>query len=134
MNRDLGIFSLFSIWFSLFGFLFGAIEYLFLILITLMGIEFVCNSLNECVNDHFTVKSLFTRLANKFVTLFLISVAHFFDQLLQTDSSIRDFSIVFYILYETFLIVGTAHALGIPVPQFLLEIHEFVKNKLRRKP
>ncbi|MES9688662.1 hypothetical protein ABWK31_14395, partial [Bacillus sp. JJ353] len=38
-----------------------------------------------------------------------------------------------YILYETFLIVGTAHALGIPVPQFLLEIHEFVKNKLRRK-
>ncbi|MEC3605459.1 phage holin family protein [Bacillus glycinifermentans] len=134
MNRDLGIFSLFSIWFSLFGFLFGAIEYLFLILITLMGIEFVCNSLNECVNDHFTVKSLFTRLANKFVMLFLISVAHFFDQLLQTDSSIRDFSIVFYILYETFLIVGTAHALGIPVPQFLLEIHEFVKNKLRRKP
>ncbi|KKB73224.1 MULTISPECIES: holin family protein [Bacillus] len=133
MNRDLGIFSLFSIWFSLFGFLFGAIEYLFLILITLMGIEFVSNSLNECVNDQFTVKSLFTRLANKFVTLFLISVAHFFDQLLQTDSSIRDFSIVFYILYETFLIVGTAHALGIPVPQFLLEIHEFVKNKLRRK-
>ncbi|NUJ17757.1 hypothetical protein FKN04_14410 [Bacillus glycinifermentans] len=133
MNRDLGIFSLFSIWFSLFGFLFGAIEYLFLILITLMGIEFVSNSLNECVNDQFTVKSLFTRLANKFVTLFLISVTHFFDQLLQTDSSIRDFSIVFYILYETFLIVGTAHALGIPVPQFLLEIHEFVKNKLRRK-
>lgn len=134
MNKDLGIFSLFSIGFSAFGFLFGAIEYLFLILITLMGIEFVSKSLNECVKDQFTIKSLFTRLAKKFVTLFLISVAHFFDQLLQTDNSIRDFSIVFYILYETFLIVSTAHALGIPVPQIFLDIQEFVKNKLQRGP
>lgn len=87
MFKDLSIFSLFTIGLSAIGFLFGRIEYLFMILITLMGIEFVSKSLNECVEDRFTIKRLFTRLAKKLVTLFLISVAHLFDQMLQTGSS-----------------------------------------------
>ena len=134
MFKDLSIFSLFTIGLSAIGFLFGRIEYLFMILITLMGIEFVSKSLNECVEDRFTIKRLFTRLAKKLVTLFLISVAHLFDQMLQTGSSIRDFSIMFYILYEAFQIISTAHSLGIPVPQMLLDILNTIKEKLRGKP
>ncbi|MEC1261993.1 phage holin family protein [Bacillus swezeyi] len=133
MIRDLGIFSL-AAGLSAIGFLFGTIEYLFMILITLMGIEFVSKSLNECVNDQFAINRLFTRLAKKLVTLSLISVAHFFDQLLQTDNSIRDFAIMFYILYEAFQIVSTAHSLGIPVPQVFLDILEIIKEKLRGRP
>ncbi|MFN2747520.1 MULTISPECIES: phage holin family protein [Bacillus] len=134
MFKDLGIgiFSL-SVSLSAVGFLFGAIEYFFFILITLMGIEFVSKSLNECVKDQFTINGLFTRLAKKLVTIFLISVAHFFDQLLQTDNSIRDFSIMFYILYEAFQIISTAHSLGIPVPQVVVDILEIIKEKLRGK-
>lgn len=74
------------------------------------------------------------KAGEKLVTLFLISVAHLFDQMLQTGSSIRDFSIMFYILYEAFQIISTAHSLGIPVPQMLLDILNTIKEKLRGKP
>ncbi|MCY8208994.1 phage holin family protein, partial [Bacillus subtilis] len=77
---------------------------------------------------------VFARLVKKLVTLALISVCHFFDQLLNTEGSIRDLAIMFYILYESVQIVVTASSLGIPVPQMLVDLLETLKNKFKRKP
>ncbi|MDF4189715.1 phage holin family protein, partial [Ligilactobacillus salivarius] len=79
-------------------------------------------------------KKIFARLVKKLVTLALISVCHFFDQLLNTQGSIRDLAIMFYILYESVQIVVTASSLGIPVPQMLVDLLETLKNKFKRKP
>ncbi|MCY7834491.1 phage holin family protein, partial [Bacillus spizizenii] len=79
-------------------------------------------------------KKVFARLVKKLVTLALISVCHFFDQLLNTQGSIRDLAIMFYILYESVQIVVTASSLGIPVPQMLVDLLETLKNKFKRKP
>lgn len=57
-----------------------------------------------------------------------------FDQLLNTEGSIRDLAIMFYILYESVQIVVTASSLGIPVPQMLVDLLETLKNKFKRKP
>lgn len=73
-------------------------------------------------------------MSKKLVTLALISVCHFFDQLLNTQGSIRDLAIMFYILYESVQIVVTASSLGIPVPQMLVDLLETLKNKFKRKP
>ncbi|WP_353854853.1 phage holin family protein [Bacillus sp. Bos-x628] len=134
MNKDSDIFSLFTVSLSAMGFLFGGAGYLLMMLVTLMGIELICSSLREFVIGQLTMKRLFTRLVRKIVTLSLISMAHFFDVMLQTSGTIKDLAIIFYITYESYQIVSTACALGIPIPQLFIDVLEMIKNKLRKKP
>ena len=99
-----------------------------------MAIEFISTTLKETIIHKLSFIKVFARLVKKLVTLALISVCHFFDQLLNTEGSIRDLAIMFYILYESVQIVVTASSLGIPVPQMLVDLLETLKNKFKRKP
>ncbi|SFY15622.1 toxin secretion/phage lysis holin [Bacillus altitudinis] len=134
MSKDLGIFSLFTVSLSAMGFLFGGAGYLFMILVTLMAIELICSSLRESVTGQLTMKRFLTRLVRKVVTISLISMAHFFDVMLKTGGTIKDLALIFYIIYESYQIVSTARALGIPIPQLFIDVLDMMKNKLRKKP
>nr|WP_273700874.1 phage holin family protein [Bacillus australimaris] len=119
---------------SAMGFLFGGAGYLLMILVALMGIDLICSSLRESVTGQLTMKRFFTRLVRKVVTISLISMAHFFDVMLKTNGTIKDLAIIFYIIYESYQIVSTARALGIPIPQLFIDVLDMLKNKLRKKP
>ncbi|AKC67105.1 hypothetical protein HF326_05085 [Bacillus altitudinis MN12] len=134
MSKDLGIFSLFTVSLSAMGFLFGGAGYLLMILVTLMAIELICSSLRESVTGQLTMKRFLTRLVRKVVTISLISMAHFFDVMLKTGGTIKDLALIFYIIYESYQIVSTARALGIPIPQLFIDVLDMMKNKLRKKP
>ena len=134
MSKDLGIFSLFTVSLSAMGFLFGGAGYLLMILVTLMAIELICSSLRESVTGQLTMKRFLTRLVRKVVTISLISMAHFFDVMLKTGGTIKDLALIFYIIYESYQIVSTARALGIPIPQLFIDVLNMIKNKLRKKP
>ncbi|MEK4336257.1 MULTISPECIES: phage holin family protein [Bacillus] len=134
MSKDLGIFSLFTVSLSAMGFLFGGAGYLLMILVTLMAIELICSSLRESVIGQLTMKRFLTRLVRKVVTISLISMAHFFDVMLKTGGTIKDLALIFYIIYESYQIVSTARALGIPIPQLFIDVLDMIKNKLRKKP
>ncbi|KML09420.1 MULTISPECIES: phage holin family protein [Bacillus] len=134
MSKDLGIFSLFTVSLSAMGFLFGGAGYLLMILVTLMAIELICSSLRESVTAQLTMKRFLTRLVRKVVTISLISMAHFFDVMLKTGGTIKDLALIFYIIYESYQIVSTARALGIPIPQLFIDVLDMIKNKLRKKP
>ncbi|MDR0126437.1 MULTISPECIES: holin family protein [Bacillus] len=134
MSKDLGIFSLFTVSLSAMGFLFGGAGYLLMTLVTLMAIELICSSLRESVTGQLTMKRFFTRLVRKVVTISLISMAHFFDGMLKTNGTIKDLALIFYIIYESYQIVSTAKALGIPIPQLFIDVLDMIKNKLRKKP
>ncbi len=134
MSKDLGIFSLFTVSLSAMGFLFGGAGYLLMILVTLMAIELICSSLRESVTGQLTMKRFLTRLIRKVVTISLISMAHFFDVMLKTGGTIKDLALIFYIIYESYQIVSTARALGIPIPQLFIDVLDMIKNKLRKKP
>jgi toxin secretion/phage lysis holin len=134
VSKDLGIFSLFTVSLSAMGFLFGGAGYLLMILVTLMAIELICSSLRESLTGQLTMKRFFTRLVRKIVTVSLISMAHFFDVMLKTNGMIKDLAIIFYIIYESYQIVSTANALGIPIPQLFIDVLDMLKNKLRKKP
>ncbi|KML13627.1 hypothetical protein VL07_05095 [Bacillus safensis] len=134
MSKDLGIFSLVTVSLSAMGFLFGGAGYLLMILVTLMAIELICSSLRESLTGQLTMKRFFTRLVRKIVTVSLISMAHFFDVMLKTSGTIKDLAIIFYIIYESYQIVSTARALGIPIPQLFIDVLDMLKNKLRKKP
>ncbi|MGX9293083.1 phage holin family protein [Bacillus sp. A015] len=134
MSKDLGIVSLFTVSLSAMGFLFGGAGYLLMTLVTLMAIELICSSLRESVTGQLTMKRFFTRLVRKVVTISLISMAHFFDVMLKTNGTIKDLALIFYIIYESYQIVSTAKALGIPIPQLFIDVLDMIKNKLRKKP
>ena len=134
MSKDLGIFSLFTVSLSAMGFLFGGAGYLLMILVTLMAIELICSSLRESVTGQLTMKRFLTRLVRKVVTISLISMAHFFDVMLKTGGTIKDLALIFYIIYESYQIVSTARALGIPIPQLFIDVLDMMKNKFRKKP
>ncbi|WP_456266546.1 MULTISPECIES: phage holin family protein [unclassified Bacillus (in: firmicutes)] len=134
MSKDLGIFSLVTVSLSAMGFLFGGAGYLLMILVTLMAIELICSSLRESLTGQLTMKRFLTRLVRKVVTVSLISMAHFFDVMLKTNGTIKDLAIIFYIIYESYQIVSTARALGIPIPQLFIDVLDMLKNKLRKKP
>ncbi|MBG9818722.1 hypothetical protein ABE58_17045 [Bacillus safensis] len=134
MSKDLGIFSLVTVSLSAMGFLFGGAGYLLMILVTLMAIELICSSLRESLTGQLTMKRFFTRLVRKIVTVSLISMAHFFDVMLKTNGTIKDLAMIFYIIYESYQIVLTARALGIPIPQLFIDVLDMLKNKLRKKP
>ncbi|MCR6474406.1 holin family protein [Bacillus safensis] len=134
MSKDLGIFSLVTVSLSAMGFLFGGAGYLLMILVTLMAIELICSSLRESLTGQLTMKRFLTRLVRKVVTVSLISMAHFFDVMLKTTGTIKDLAIIFYIIYESYQIVLTARALGVPIPQLFIDVLDMLKNKLRKKP
>ncbi|APT45586.1 phage holin family protein [Bacillus safensis] len=134
MSKDLGIFSLVTVSLSAMGFLFGGAGYLLMILVTLMAIELICSSLRESLTGQLTMKRFLTRLVRKVVTVSLISMAHFFDVMLKTNGTIKDLAIIFYIIYESYQIVSTARALGVPIPQLFIDVLDMLKNKLRKKP
>nr|WP_282959387.1 phage holin family protein [Bacillus safensis] len=119
---------------SAMGFLFGGAGYLLMILVTLMAIELICSSLRESLTGQLTMKRFFTRFVRKVVTVSLISMAHFFDVMLKTNGTIKDLAIIFYIIYESYQIVSTARALGVPIPQLFIDVLDMLKNKLRKKP
>ncbi|MCU0156617.1 phage holin family protein [Bacillus safensis] len=134
MSKDLGIFSLVTVSLSAMGFLFGGAGYLLMILVTLMAIELICSSLRESLTGQLTMKRFLTRIVRKVVTVSLISMAHFFDVMLKTNGTIKDLAIIFYIIYESYQIVSTAKALGVPIPQLFIDVLDMLKNKLRKKP
>lgn len=134
VGKDFGIFSFFAVIVSAAGFFFGGFQYSFLILLSVMAIEFISTSLKETLLQQLSARKLFARLVKKIVTLALVSVCHFFDQLLHTEGAIRNLAIMFYILYESVQIVITASSLGIPVPQVLVDLLDTLKNKFKRKP
>lgn len=134
MSKDLGIFSLVTVSLSAMGFLFGGAGYLLMILVTLMAIELICSSLRESLTGQLTMKRFLTWLVRKVVTVSLISMAHFFDVMLKTNGTIKDLAIIFYIIYESYQIVSTARALGVPIPQLFIDVLDMLKNKLRKKP
>jgi len=134
VSKDLGIFSLVTVSLSAMGFLFGGAGYLLMILVTLMAIELICSSLRESLTGQLTMKRFFTRFVRKIVTVSLISMAHFFDVMLKTNGAIKDLAIIFYIIYESYQIVSTARALGVPIPQLFIDVLDMLKNKLRKKP
>nr|WP_268254819.1 phage holin family protein [Bacillus zhangzhouensis] len=125
---------MFTVSLSAMGFLFGGAGYLLMTLVTLMAIELICSSLRESVTGQLTMKRFFTRLVRKVVTISLISMAHFFDVMLKTNGTIKDLALIFYIIYESYQIVSTAKALGIPIPQLFIDVLDMIKNKLRKKP
>ncbi|WLR41183.1 phage holin family protein [Bacillus carboniphilus] len=99
MSRgDGGFLAILSISAATVSFLFGELDTLFFILVSLMVIEYYTGSFVEYYKKKLKVRFIINKIFGKITILSLVSVAHFLDYFFQTSLVIRDATIIFLYL------------------------------------
>ncbi|MFC3884735.1 holin family protein [Bacillus songklensis] len=112
-------------------FLFGGWDYLLMVLVASVVIDYVTGVLAAFVEKRLASEIGFRGIAQKVIIFTLVAVAHFTDTLLWDNHLIRDATILFYIMNELLSITENAGAAGLPIPQFLIKAISQLKNRLK---
>lgn len=134
MSRlEMGLLMLTSIYFSVLTFIIGELHEIFLILLSLMLIEFLTFILADALtNTANLLKNSASRLGAKVIIISVVAVANLIDLVLNTNYILRDGTICFYIVFEALRILRNAHHVKLPVPRFLIKILEFIEQLFRK--
>lgn len=112
-------------------FLFGGWDYLLMVLMTLVVIDYITGVLAAFVQKRLASQIGSKGIAQKVFIFILVAIANFIDTLLWDQSLIRDATILFYIVNEIISITENAGIVGLPVPQFLLKAIALLKDRLK---
>ncbi|TDL76399.1 phage holin family protein [Peribacillus frigoritolerans] len=134
MSRlEMGLLMLTSIYFTVLTFIIGELHEIFLILLSLMLIEFLTFILADALtNTENLLKNSASRLGAKVIIISVVAVANLIDLVLNTNYILRDETICFYIVFEALRILRNAHHVKLPVPRFLIRILEFIEQLFRK--
>ncbi|MDR0137926.1 phage holin family protein [Metabacillus idriensis] len=134
MSRlEMGLLMLTSIYFTVLTFIIGELHEIFLILLSLMLIEFLTFILADALtNTANLLKNSASRLGAKVIIISVVAVANLIDLVLNTNYILRDGTICFYIVFEALRILRNAHHVKLPVPRFLIRILEFIEQLFRK--
>lgn len=120
---------------SVFSYLFGGFDKLILFLVTLAIIDFGMGLLkgawgksDKSTNGKVSSIAASEGLQKKGIMFVVLIVANICDQMFNAAGMIRTAALWFYITTEGISIVENAALLGVPFPQFLIDLLE-VKNK-----
>lgn len=114
---------------SIVSYLYGSFDSLLMIFTGLVVIDYVTGLLASGIEGNLSSKIGFKGIAKKIIIFGLIAVAHFVDQLLGNTQLIRDATIFFYMANELLSIIENAGRLGIPIPAFLKNAVNLLRNK-----
>ncbi|WP_191555816.1 phage holin family protein [Metabacillus idriensis] len=134
MSRlEMGLLMLTSIYFTVLTFIIGELHEIFLILLSLMLIEFLTFILADALtNTANFLKNSASRLGAKVIIISVVAVANLIDLVLNTNYILRDGTICFYIVFEALRILRNAHHVKLPVPIFLIRILEFIEQLFKK--
>ncbi|MGG4488603.1 phage holin family protein [Metabacillus idriensis] len=134
MSRlEMGLLMLTSIYFSVLTFIIGELHEIFLILLSLMLIEFLTFILADALTDTANLlKNSASRLVAKVIIISVVAVANLLDLVLNTNYILRDGTICFYIVFEALRILRNAHNVKLPVPKFLIRILEYIEQLFKK--
>lgn len=112
------------------GFLWGQADGFLYALMAFMCIDYISGVIAACVCHELSSKVGFRGLAKKCMILMLVVVGHLLDaHVLGGGSVCRSAVIGFYIANEGISILENCGAIGIPLPQKLLDVLKQLKNK-----
>ena len=112
-------------------FLFGGWDYLLMVLMALVVIDYITGVLAAFVQKRLASQMGFKGIAQKVFIFVLVATANFIDTLLWDQSLIRDATILFYAVNEIISITENAGIVGLPVPQFLLKAIALLKDRIK---
>ncbi|MCM3596665.1 phage holin family protein [Metabacillus idriensis] len=134
MSRlEMGLLMLTSIYFTVLTFIIGELHEIFLILLSLMLIEFLTFILADALtNTANLLKNSASRLGAKVIIISVVAVANLIDLVLNTNYILRDGTICFYIVFEALRILRNAHHVKLSVPRFLIRTLEFIEQLFKK--
>ena len=111
-------------------FLFGGWDYLLMVLMALVVLDYMTGVLAAFVQKRLASEIGFKGIAQKIFIFVLVAIANFVDTLLWDQSLIRDATILFYIVNEIISVTENAGIVGLPIPQFLLKAIDLLKDRI----
>ena len=116
---------------SLASYLYGGFDSLLMIFTGLVIIDYVSGLIASGTEGNLSSQVGFKGIGKKIMIFALIAVAHFVDQLLGNNHLIRDATIFFYMANELLSIIENAGRLGIPIPDFLKNAVNLLRNRTK---
>ena len=96
-----------------------------------MAAEYVTEILVVILNRKVSREIGFLGFAKKITMFLLVAVGNMIDTLMfQKEGVIRTAVVLFYLSYEGILILQNAVIIGLPVPQELIDVLEWMKDKV----
>ena len=113
------------------GFLFGSLDGLLMALIAFMALDYITGVVNAWITRTASSKTGFIGIARKGLILCVVAIGHIMDtRILGGGTSLcRSAVIGFYLANEGISILENAGAIGIPLPQRLLDALIQLKHK-----
>lgn len=126
----LGIF--FSVVLAFFAKLFGGVDTLFLVLILLISLDFVCGIIKAIIKKELSSSACFVGIFKKILILLMVALANAIDILLKAYKInidfVRNMTILFYSINESISIIENV-GLFLPIPKKIKEVLEQLKNE-----
>lgn len=117
---------------SFYFYLFGEWDLLLMILAIFVAIDYITGLLAAGVEGALSSKEGFEGIIKKVFIFAMVAVATLLDMILTNKNIIRDATIFFYITNEFISIIENAGRVGLPIPPFIRNAVEVLKNKSKK--
>jgi len=111
------------------GFLFGGWSEALMLLVSLVGIDYLTGFLASAVEGKLSSRVGFRGIPKKIMIFVMVAVGHLVDTTIGTNHMFRDAAIFFYCANELVSILENAGRAGLPIPEVLKNAVEILKGK-----
>ena len=125
-NKEMN--SMFAVLGTIFTWLFGAWDLSLMILVTVMALDYVTGVTRGYINKQLSSEYGFRGLAKKLTIFYVLILAVLIDRLIVQGWVFRTLVCIWYASNEGMSILENASAIGIPVPQQLVDALEQLKQ------
>ena len=112
------------------GYFIGGMDGLMIILLVLMGIDYITGVMCGIANKKLSSKIGFIGICRKVLILLMVGIANLLDvNIIQTGSMLRSATLFFYISNEGVSVLENAARLGLPIPKKIKDVLEQLHDK-----
>ncbi|MBE2905860.1 phage holin family protein [Anoxybacillus flavithermus] len=111
------------------GFLFGGWSEALILLLSLVGIDYLTGFLASAVEGKLSSRVGFRGIPKKIMIFVMVAVGHLVDTTIGTNHMFRDATIFFYCANELVSIIENAGRMGLPVPEILRQTIDILRGK-----
>lgn len=114
---------------SIFTFLIGGFDNLFITLLLFMLIDYITGIIKGIINKELSSNKGLYGILKKVGIIFIVVIASLVDTIVDTSNAVRTLTIYFFISNEGISILENSSSIGLPMPKRLLDIFNKIKEK-----